>query len=230
MRTKRISAKSDPAVWLATGPLLWSSIPLPTKLLLLEGLERVALARSRLAPKSRVKTMPPVEIACELWITPNWGDHSPCHGTAGPLSSPGHIGVSLPASTALIENEALLEAILAHEFLHCFHLLRQVITAVQHGERSLEDLNFDPHSREQDDERLAPAQDWFHTEIDIPHHNDPRLKEVVDKYVLPLAKKLPVRNPLAPCSMSSIHIPDDITEHVRRLVGPPASPPAQPGN
>jgi hypothetical protein len=231
VRLKRISAKSDPAVWLATGPLFWSSITLPTKLLLVEGLERVALARTRLAQKGQVKSMPPIEIACELWITKNWEGASVIDASAGLLSYQGHslMGVRLPASTALIENQALLEAVLAHEFLHCFHILRKIITAHKHGVHQIDDLEHDPHSREQDDKRLASVRDWFHAEIDILHHDDPRLREV-KKYVLTLAKELPVRTPRALYSLSSIDIPDDVTEHVARLLSPPTWPPTQPGN
>jgi hypothetical protein len=126
------------------------------------------------------------------------------------------MGVRLPASTALIDNEVLLEATVAHEFLHCFYTLREVIAGLQRGVHELND-SFDYYSREEDDQRLAPVADWFHTEIDIPHHDDLRLLRT-EEYFLELSKELPARPTPFSYHIHRIDIPDDIAQHARLLL------------
>jgi hypothetical protein len=214
---RRITAKTEEGVWLAVGPHLWSGLKLATKQRLLAGVERVAAVRTQLARKSRVQSMPPVEIACEVWLTEIGGF---CHGMMSPLTHKGYalLGVKLPAPTAVIEDESLLEAIVAHEFLHCFHKLQQVIAAIRRGLHEIPD-SFDSYSREEDDKRLAPVTDWFHEGIDIIHHDDPRGQKAED-YVVELGKELPIKSwPRDSYTLNSVGIPTDIRKHVELLLG-----------
>jgi hypothetical protein len=217
MRTKRIAAQGEDAVWLAAGPLLWSRLKLSTKQQLLTALERVAGIRSRLAQKSKVSTMPPIEIVAELWTSPCPGI---VHGCCSRMIFKGEhqFAVKLSASTAAIENEAIVEGILAHEFLHCFYWNRTVIAASRRGLNELED-SFDIHSREDDDAHLAPLADWFHEEITIPHHNDETCLSEVKKYFRELSAELPIRT-YADTSpvLNYIAVPTDIRQHVECLL------------
>jgi hypothetical protein len=167
--------------------------------------------------------MPPIEIVAELWIDQDRYMSGCMHA----LTYKGHpqMGVKLPAPTALVENETLLEGIVAHEFLHCFHLLRKVIAVNKRGGHVREDF-FDRHSREEDDKRLAPIADWFHEEIDIPQHNDPRGGEV-KKYIRELSEELPIRTMPGRYEIHSIGIPTDIREHVELLLKSEQTPPSR---
>jgi hypothetical protein len=214
---RRIAAKTEEGVWLVVGPSIWSGLRLSMKQRLLAGLERVASVRAGLARKSKVQSMPPVEIHCEIWLTENDGF---CQGMMSPLTHEGHVlfGVKMPAPTAVIEDEGLLEAIMAHEFLHCFYKLQAVIAAIRRGVHEDTDL-FDHYSREEDDKRLAPVTDWFHEEIDIIHHDDPRGEEA-EKYVVELAGDLPIKGwPGGGYNLNSIGIPTDIRKHAELLLG-----------
>jgi hypothetical protein len=193
----------------------------------------VAVVRKRLAEKNQVHQHAPIEIVGELWIKNDQAARRVILGMATPLSHKGYRqwGIRLSALTAFLENEVLLEGLMVHEFLHCFHKMREVIVELKHGNRELEDHRHNPYSREDDDRLLAPAADWFHEEIDFPHANDPRGLEAIKYLVRELREELPIRTPPHPPKrqtislMSSLRqggchvsIPHDIQDHVELLL------------
>lgn len=220
-KTKIISATTDEAVWLSVGPLLWSRLKGATQQRLLAGVERVTSVRAKLKKKCRVASMPPIEIVGELWVSEG-RTGAILQGRAYPLKYKGGdwIGAQLPALTVVEEDAGLVEIILAHEFLHCFHMLRQVFAAMQLGLRGLSEPDYDLTVREADDARLAARDDWFHEDIPGLEHHDTCMPDV-DKYFRELCQELPVRTPNPRFRMEQIQFADDVIRHIAMLEGAP---------
>src|SRR5262249_51976589 len=67
-RVRRIYSGYDRYVWLTCSGAKWSALPTTVKNTLLGGLDRIAKIRADLSGTAKVKTMPPVEVVCELWV------------------------------------------------------------------------------------------------------------------------------------------------------------------
>jgi hypothetical protein len=207
-------------VSLKVGPLTWSRLPREWKDKFIKGTHRVADLRSKIAAEAKIKSMPPVQVICELWIAED--RITPISGQATILRdhSSNMFGVELPAPTIIIEDEILLRGILVHEFAHCFYTTFQIVKRRKAGIINYRE-QFDPADGSEDDKRLGNPNEWFGPE-DIRNIvsscDESRLEEPIGNAFIQLYGLLPEVTPSLRSQFTTLSIESDVLEHIESLL------------
>jgi hypothetical protein len=100
----------------------WRHLSCKCRNRLISGTTNIARIRGKIAKSAKVRSMPPVDVGGEIWMH---GSHV-LDGSALPLTVDGEtsFGVHLSAHVAMHRDDALIRAILIHEFAHCFYYVR----------------------------------------------------------------------------------------------------------
>ena len=198
--------------WRQFSPVLKENIMIAMK--------RVQSIRNDIASRSRVSTMPPIEIHDVCWRNPVHS--STIHGKMGFLYIGKHIyiGAQLTAPTILYASEEELTGIMLHEFSHCFYYCRQVVRCVALG---IDHFNsgFENAFDEEDElSQLEKPEDWFSAEdcIKFPYWHSTMLEAFTEKvYREWIKRKLPIEVPNLTFSVPEVEIPQCIIENINQL-------------
>lgn len=218
--TRRIEASLTDEVWLTTGALAWTRLPQDVKKGLLTSLNNIALVRGGISQRGKVKRVPLVEVACELWSVEN----GIVHGCAIPVMFRSHPfwGVRLSAHVA-ISDESILRSVLIHEFCHCYWFLIRGLDAAERGSFLPEEVDFDQFNDSDDRSRMVDPGDWF-SQPDAEsmiYHDDERTRKTFDENFSALQPFLRTCKPdfksAADRASSGPLVPPDFIEHLKRL-------------
>jgi hypothetical protein len=213
----RIYSKRSPEVWLAVSKLAWSKLPLSLKARFLAGLERIATLRDQIGAAAAVSSMPPVQVVPELW----YDDDRCFDGCAGPLTVNGNtvFGCTLPAQTAMLEDEGVLRRVIVHEFCHCFWWLTDEVNAMDSSGTTIDTSGLDQNSDSDDRYQMVDPGDWFGAEdaSRMIYSGSPETQRIQDN-LMGLIGSLPERHsPPRRFSLKHVTLPDDVKAHVRKL-------------
>ena len=213
----RLYSERSRYVWLKTGKVAWSQIPLTLQSRLREGLERIASLRDQIGAAAAVTSMPPVQVVPELW----YDDERCCDGCAGPLIVHGNrvFGCTLPAQTATLEDEDILRRVMVHEFCHCFWWSADEVNARDAGVTTTDTSGLDQTSDSDDRSQMVDPGDWFGA-VDanrMIYQGSPENQRIQDN-LRGLIGYLPRRrSPPKRFTVKKVTLPSDIEAHVRRL-------------
>ena len=213
----RFYSKRSPEVWLAVDKLAWSQLPLSLKSRFLDGLERIATLRDQIGAAAAVSSMPPVQVVPELW----YDDDRCFDGCAGPLTVNGNtvFGCTLPAQTAMLEDEGVLRRVMVHEFCHCFWWLTDEVNAMDSGGTTIDTSGLDQNSDSDDRYQMVDPKDWFGVEdaSRMIYSVSPETQRIQDN-LMGLIGSLPERHsPPRRFGLKHVTLPDDVKTHVRKL-------------
>ncbi|MFC1573055.1 hypothetical protein ACFL6M_05595 [Candidatus Eisenbacteria bacterium] len=200
----------------------WGAVPRPIGKALVESTERIARLRIKITRAAKIRSMPPVHIVPQVWVTQD----DSINGCATPLfvRNEIHMGVVIPAQTALCRDFRLVRRILVHEFAHCFAILTRVIDHLDSGRSGGPAL---PQRQSLDDTcaevaLLVLPDEWFgRTDArDFFRWKNPdseAFAQTIEK--LDLTQKLPTGYQLPEAFQvnGNLAVPSEITKHVRRL-------------
>jgi len=215
--TRRIEASLTDEVWLTTGSLAWTRLPQDVKTGLLTSLNNIAVVRGGISQRGKVKMVPLVEVACELWEVEN----GIVHGCPLPVMFRSHPfwGVRLSAHVA-ISDEQTLRSVLIHEFCHCFWFLIRGLDAAESGSQIPEDSTFDPFNDSHDRSRMVDPADWFSpadAESMIYHDNPGTFKTFEDNFERLRPFLRTCKPNLESAANSGPLAPRDFVEHLKHL-------------
>ena len=215
------SAKTN-AVRLRKNLLRWRKLPFGIRQQITVGTDRVAQIRSAIVEAAPVSSMPPVDIVDVGWAAP----HGAIFGKASVLrfGKMNAVGAIIPASTLIsVKNDATLRAILVHEFAHCFHMLTQMVKAMDSGSTSVVDIGQgDVFNAEHDRDLQVDPGDWFGVE-DVERfvqQGHSALKTPMEAMAKEwIGAGLPTEMPSTRLSVQGqFSIPEEAIAHIRKLV------------
>ncbi len=136
-------------------------LPIPLRVALFDGVERIKRVRDEIREASPVRWMPSVRVRGVVWLAPD--------RRGGPSGMRGFIQVGdaaeicavIPAQTVVCD-EGYQRKLLVHEFSHCFDFLRRAVAMQDSGSGTLAlPVWADPSDERVDREQLADPHDWF---------------------------------------------------------------------
>ncbi len=197
----------------------WEIIPPEIRRRIEEGRVRIGVLRAAIAKDARVRYMPPVSIDPALW-TPDGTAVAHAAGGIWPSGNGGHeYGVVVSAGPAICRDDAIVRALLVHEFAHCFEIATRAIEHIDSGRGgTLELVTDNPLDRDREEELLAAGADWFGPgDAELIRWNDPRLKALTAEVVaLANARQLPA-SPPPPRVHGTVVVPPEWAAHIRSL-------------
>lgn len=216
---KRRQGRPADEVSLVSGGIYWSRLPARTRTALVASVSTLKRVRERLRTSVLVQTLPPIRLIPAIWMNPNHTGSVDGRSTVVQVGQDFMFGVELPAQTALAGSEGTIEAVLIHEFGHCFHFSKEVIDHVDSGGGPELPMTRDTNIYEDeaaDRACLVDPRDWFTPEVaqDFPYWNDPRIHIPFDAAWL---DQFPVEDGARQFVSNRIAIPEDVIAHIRKL-------------
>lgn len=190
--------------------------------MMLDATRKVGFLRGRIAEASKVGVMPPIEVRGEIWKGSKTGQFVEGRATYLESGRAYQIGVQLSLHAAAHKDDALLRAILVHEFRHAFFYIDQALSETESRVPSPQ-VEIDIYNDDDDRSVMADPKDWFGEEDvqTLIYHNDQTL--VATAMNIPeLRGKVPIVGveelPHPPIgSMATLQFDDKIVNHWRAL-------------